>query len=238
MLKPMAMPAPKPGNVPAGIQHAFHEPGIGALEHSAAIERQQHGDQVVDGDDHRPPGRSQSQLAKAADGRHAFAGMNRTLAPGVETLFLTPSDRYLFLSATIALTQNDIKRVLAYSTCSQLGFMIMGLGVGGYTAGLAHLTTHAAFKACLFLGSGSVIHAVHSQDIFEMGGLWKKMKITAATFIIATLAIAGVPGFSGFYSKDMILAAALEFGMWQPEHLIIFFGALGGIGWLLQTPDF
>jgi NADH-quinone oxidoreductase subunit L len=132
----------------------------------------------------------------------------------------------LFISATIALTQNDIKKVLAYSTVSQLGFMVMGLGVGGYTAGLAHLTTHAAFKACLFLGSGSVIHAVHSQDIQEMGGLRKKMPITFYTFLIATLAIAGVPFFSGFYSKDMILAAALEFGMKNPQHLIIFLGAL------------
>jgi NADH-quinone oxidoreductase subunit L len=132
----------------------------------------------------------------------------------------------LFISATIAVTQNDIKKVLAYSTVSQLGFMVMGLGVGGYTAGLAHLSTHAAFKACLFLGSGSVIHAVHSQDIQEMGGLRKKMPITFWTFIIATLAIAGVPFFSGFYSKDMILAAALEFGMRNPAHYIIFFGAL------------
>jgi len=132
----------------------------------------------------------------------------------------------LFLAATIALTQNDIKKVLAYSTTSQLGFMIMGLGVGGFTAGLAHLTTHAAFKACLFLGSGSVIHAVHSQDIQEMGALRKKMPITFVTFLIATLAIAGVPLFSGFYSKDMILGAALEFGMRNPQHLIIFFGAL------------
>ncbi len=134
----------------------------------------------------------------------------------------------LFLTATIALAQNDIKKVLAYSTCSQLGYMIMGLGVGGYTAGLAHLTTHAAFKACLFLGSGSVIHAVHSQDIQEMGGLRKKMPITFVTFLIATLAISGVPGFSGFYSKDMILAAALEFGMKSanPLHMIFFVGAL------------
>jgi NADH-quinone oxidoreductase subunit L len=134
----------------------------------------------------------------------------------------------LFLTATIALAQNDIKKVLAYSTCSQLGYMIMGLGVGGYTAGLAHLTTHAAFKACLFLGSGSVIHAVHSQDIQEMGGLRKKMPITFATFLIATLAISGVPGFSGFYSKDMILGAALEFGMKSanPLHMIFFMGAL------------
>ncbi len=134
----------------------------------------------------------------------------------------------LFITATIALAQNDIKKVLAYSTCSQLGYMIMGLGVGGYTAGLAHLTTHAAFKACLFLGSGSVIHAVHSQDIQEMGGLRKKMPITFVTFLIATLAISGVPGFSGFYSKDMILGAALEFGMKSanPLHMIFFIGAL------------
>ncbi len=132
----------------------------------------------------------------------------------------------LFITATIALTATDIKKVLAYSTCSQLGFMIMGLGVGGYTAGLAHLMTHAAFKACLFLGSGSVIHAVHTQEITEMGGLWKKMKITAVTFIIATLAIAGVPGFSGFYSKDMILGAALEFGMRNPQHILLFAGAM------------
>ncbi|MHB1011893.1 MAG: NADH-quinone oxidoreductase subunit L [Desulfobacteria bacterium] len=134
----------------------------------------------------------------------------------------------LFITATIALAQNDIKKVLAYSTCSQLGYMIMGLGVGGYTAGLAHLATHAAFKACLFLGSGSVIHAVHSQDIQEMGGLRKKMPITFVTFLIATLAISGVPGFSGFYSKDMILGAALEFGMKSanPLHMIFFIGAL------------
>ena len=132
----------------------------------------------------------------------------------------------LFIAATIALTQNDIKKVLAYSTVSQLGFMIMGLGVGGYTAGLAHLATHAAFKACLFLGSGSVIHAIHTQDLREMGGLRKKMPITFVTFLIATLAIAGVPGFSGFFSKDMILAAALEFGMRNPAHYVLFFGAL------------
>jgi NADH-quinone oxidoreductase subunit L len=132
----------------------------------------------------------------------------------------------LMITATIALTARDIKKVLAYSTCSQLGFMVMGLGVGGFTAGLAHLTTHAAFKACLFLGSGSVIHAVHSQDIFEMGGLRKKMPITFWTFLIATLAIAGVPGFSGFFSKDMILGEALAFGMRNPQHLGIFIGAL------------
>src|SRR3990170_4983575 len=132
----------------------------------------------------------------------------------------------LFITGTIALAATDIKKILAYSTCSQLGFMVLGLGVGGFTAGLAHLTTHAAFKACLFLGSGSVIHAVHSQEITEMGGLRKKMPITFVTFLIATLAIAGVPLFSGFYSKDMILGAALEFGLKNPHHMILFAGAL------------
>ncbi len=132
----------------------------------------------------------------------------------------------LFMAATIALTQNDIKKVLAYSTVSQLGYMVMGLGVGGYTGGLAHLTTHAAFKACLFLGSGSVIHAVHSQDLREMGGLRKKMPVTFATFLVATLAIAGVPFFSGFYSKDMILGSALEFGMRNPHHMLLYVGGL------------
>ncbi|MGA6992345.1 MAG: NADH-quinone oxidoreductase subunit L, partial [Candidatus Deferrimicrobiaceae bacterium] len=132
----------------------------------------------------------------------------------------------LFIAGTIAITATDIKKVLAYSTCSQLGYMVLGLGVGGFTAGLAHLTTHAAFKACLFLGSGSVIHAVHSQEITEMGALRKKMPITFATFLIATLAISGVPLFSGFYSKDMILGAALEFGMKNTQHMILFAGAL------------
>ncbi|HEU5359928.1 MAG TPA: NADH-quinone oxidoreductase subunit L [Candidatus Deferrimicrobiaceae bacterium] len=132
----------------------------------------------------------------------------------------------LFITATIALTATDIKKVLAYSTCSQLGYMILGLGVGGFTAGLAHLTTHAAFKACLFLGSGSVIHAVHSQEITEMGALRKKMLITFVTFLVATLSIAGVPLFSGFYSKDMILKSALLFGMKNPQHMILFAGAL------------
>ena len=132
----------------------------------------------------------------------------------------------LFIAATIALAQNDIKKVLAYSTVSQLGYMVMGLGVGGYTAGLAHLATHAAFKACLFLGSGSVIHALHTQDMREMGGLRKKMPITFVTFFIATLAISGVPGFSGFFSKDMILGEALAFGMKNSAHYVLFFTAL------------
>jgi NADH-quinone oxidoreductase subunit L len=104
-------------------------------------------------------------------------------------------------AASIALAQDDIKRILAYSTLSQLGYMIMSLGVGGYTSGMFHLTTHACFKALLFLGAGSVIHSLHEQDIWKMGGLWKKMKITAFTFAIATLAISGIPPLAGFFLK-------------------------------------
>ncbi|MCX7918931.1 MAG: NADH-quinone oxidoreductase subunit L [bacterium] len=117
-----------------------------------------------------------------------------------------------FMAATIALVQNDIKRILAYSTISQLGFMLVGLGVGGYTAGTFHLFTHAFFKALLFLGAGSVIHGTGTQDIREMGGLYSKMKITAITFLVACVAIAGIPPFSGFWSKDEILLAAYRSG--------------------------
>jgi NADH-quinone oxidoreductase subunit L len=116
------------------------------------------------------------------------------------------------MAATIALVQNDIKRVLAYSTISQLGFMMMGLGVGGYTAGSFHLMTHAFFKALLFLGAGSVIHGTGMQDIREFGGLYPKMKTTAITFFIACLAIAGIPPLSGFWSKDEILLEAYRSG--------------------------
>lgn len=115
-----------------------------------------------------------------------------------------------FMAASIGLVQNDIKRVLAYSTVSQLGYMIMCLGLGGYTAGTFHLMTHAFFKALLFLGAGSVIHAMHTNNIWEMGGLYKKMKITAITFIIASLSISGIFPLSGFWSKDEILAVASQ----------------------------
>ena len=116
------------------------------------------------------------------------------------------------LAATIACTQFDIKRVLAYSTLSQLGYMMLGLGCAGYVAGMFHLMTHAFFKALLFLCAGSVIHATEKQDIREMGGLGRQMKITSATFLIACLAIAGVPPFSGFWSKDEILVAVQRSG--------------------------
>jgi NAD(P)H-quinone oxidoreductase subunit 5 len=121
-----------------------------------------------------------------------------------------------FLGASIAITQNDIKKGLAYSTVSQLGYMVMGMGVGAYSAGLFHLMTHAYFKAMMFLGSGSVIHGMEevvghdpdvAQDMRVMGGLRKYMPITAITFFIGTLAISGIPPFAGFWSKDEILAS-------------------------------
>ncbi|UCD65240.1 MAG: NADH-quinone oxidoreductase subunit L [Candidatus Zixiibacteriota bacterium] len=136
-----------------------------------------------------------------------------------------------FMAASIGLVQNDIKRVLAYSTVSQLGYMIMALGLYGYDtaqhghspgfyAGTFHLYTHAFFKGLLFLGAGSVIHAVHTNDIQEMGGLVRKMKTTAITFMIASLSIAGIFPLAGFWSKDEIVAAA-------SHHPIFLVGTLG-----------
>jgi len=116
-----------------------------------------------------------------------------------------------FYSATIGLVQTDIKKVLAYSTVSQLGYMFLACGVGAYTAGIFHLMTHAFFKGLLFLAAGSVIHAMGGeQDMMKMGGLRKKIPITYWTMFIATLAIAGIPGFAGFFSKDAILEAAKD----------------------------
>ncbi len=116
-------------------------------------------------------------------------------------------------AATIALVQNDIKRVIAYSTVSQLGYMFLALGVGAYSAGIFHLYTHAYFKALLFLASGSVIHALHDeQNMQKMGGLKKYMPVTYWVFILASLSISGIPGFSGFFSKDEILWRAYQSG--------------------------
>ncbi len=130
-----------------------------------------------------------------------------------------------FLAASIALTQNDIKKVLAYSTVSQLGYMVMSVGVGAYAFAFFHLVTHAFFKALLFLGSGSVIHAMHhEQDMRKMGGLKKKMPVTYWTFLIATLAISGIPLFSGFLSKDGLLAGTYAFGMLTGHWSIAVFG--------------
>jgi len=115
-------------------------------------------------------------------------------------------------AATIAITQRDFKRILAFSTLSQLGYMVMAIGVGSLTAGMFHLTTHAFFKALMFLCAGSVIHALHKQDVFEMGGVFKEMKITGTCMVIGGLAIAGIPPFAGFWSKDEILLVAKENG--------------------------
>ncbi|HWE40741.1 MAG TPA: NADH-quinone oxidoreductase subunit L [Isosphaeraceae bacterium] len=128
----------------------------------------------------------------------------------------------LFIAATIAMVQTDYKKVLAYSTVSQLGYMMLGLGVGGWSAGLFHLLTHAFFKALLFLGAGSVYHAVHTYEMPVLGGLYSKMRTTALTMGVATLAISGVPVFSGFFSKDAILASSLHLAMARPEHAPLF----------------
>lgn len=131
-----------------------------------------------------------------------------SLAPMALNLVAVIGLATAILAASIAIRQYDIKKVLAYSTVSQLGFMFLALGVGAYTTAVFHVMTHAFFKALMFLGSGSVIHAMGGeQDIRSMGGLGKKMKITSITFLIGCLAIAGIPGFSGFFSKDEILAA-------------------------------
>ena len=132
-----------------------------------------------------------------------------------------------FIPATIALTQNDIKKVLAYSTISQLGYMIMALGVGAYQFAFFHLVTHAFFKACLFLGSGSVILAMHhEQDMRQMGGLKKKLPLTYATFLMSTLAISGIPLTSGFLSKDGILAGTFAFGNLTGNYIFMVTGFL------------
>lgn len=125
----------------------------------------------------------------------------------------------MFVAATVAVVMTDIKKVLAYSTVSQLGFMMMALGIGGWVAGLFHLVTHAFFKALLFLGSGSVIYGCHhEQDMSKMGGLYPKMPITALTMLVGVLAIAGTPLFAGWYSKDAIMAAGLAYAWVHPLH--------------------
>ena len=149
-----------------------------------------------------------------------------------------------FFAATIGTAQNDIKRVLPYSTVSQLGYMFLAMGVGAFAAGIFHLMTHAFFKACLFLGSGAVIHSMHHalhhahshddpQDMRNMGGLWKKMPMTWGTFLVATVAIAGIPPFAGFFSKDEILWQAFA----NPLHgdLNILLWGLGAVAALLTA---
>ncbi len=148
-----------------------------------------------------------------------------TLAPCIQTIIVVIGLGTALLAASIALKQNDIKKVLAYSTVSQLGYMFLALGTGAYTAAVFHVMTHAFFKALLFLGSGSVIHAMGGeQDIRKMGGLKKWMPVTNITFLIGCLAIAGIPGFSGFFSKDEILASAWGFN--KIVYILALIGAL------------
>jgi len=152
-------------------------------------------------------------------GVYMVARMNAVyqLAPFAMDVVAVVGATTAIFAASMALVQNDIKKVLAYSTISQLGYMFLALGVGAFAAGIFHLMTHAFFKALLFLGAGSVIHAMSGeQDIRKMGGLWEKIPITAKTFAVATLAIAGIFPFAGFFSKDEILGQAFDrfFFLW------------------------
>ncbi len=135
------------------------------------------------------------------------------LSPGARDVVAIVGITTAVLGATIGIVQRDIKRVLAYSTISQLGYMCFALGVGAYIPAIFHLVTHAMFKGLMFLGSGSVIHGMHEeQDLFKMGGLRKKMPITAYTFLIGALAISGVTGLAGFWSKDEIIVGSYHAG--------------------------
>jgi NADH-quinone oxidoreductase subunit L len=167
----------------------------------------------------------------------ALAPVSQTVVAGIGALTA-------LFAATIGLRQYDIKKVLAYSTVSQLGYMFLGVGTGAITAGIFHLVTHAFFKALLFLGSGSVIHAMHhayhathshedAQDMRNMGGLFRYLPVTGVLMILATLAIAGIPPFSGFFSKDEILAFAFGRGEHQP--LFRLYWAMGATAALLTA---
>src|SRR5579863_294234 len=154
-----------------------------------------------------------------------------SMAPTTMAVVASVGAATAFFAATVGITQTDIKRVLAYSTISQLGYMFAAVGVGEYTAGVFHLMTHAFFKACLFLGAGSVIHAMGGeQDMRKMGGLRHKLPITFWTFLAATLAISGVPPFAGFMSKDEIIAGAYAHGdifvwalLWTGASITVFY---------------
>lgn len=144
------------------------------------------------------------------------------LAPIAKEIITFVGATTAFFAGTIALTQFDIKRVIAYSTCSQLGYMFFAIGVSAYSAAMFHLVTHAFFKALLFLGSGSVIHAMSDeQDMRKMGGIWKYIPQTYAMMWIGSLALAGIPFFAGFYSKDLILEATWLSGSWTGKYALI-----------------
>ncbi len=155
-----------------------------------------------------------------------------SLAPEALVVVATVGALTALFAATIGFAQNDIKKVLAYSTVSQLGYMFLGMGTGAYTAGIFHLMTHAFFKACLFLGSGSVILGMHhEQDMRRMGGLKKYMPVTYMTFLLATIAIAGIFPFAGFFSKDEILWKTFESGGHQYWYYVLWgMGVLGAMG--------
>ena len=134
------------------------------------------------------------------------------------------------LAACMAVVQTDLKKVLAYSTCSQLGYMIAALGAGSVMGGFFHLTTHGFFKALLFLCAGSVIHAVHSNEMSDMGGLFSKMKLTGITFMIGTFALMGLPGFAGFFSKDLVLEVLWHEAMHHPIYWLPTVACLIAVG--------
>lgn len=132
-------------------------------------------------------------------------------APGILTLMVFIGATTAFFAATVGIVQNDIKKVIAYSTCSQLGYMVFACGLSGYSAALFHLVNHAFFKALLFLSAGAVIHGLsNEQDIRRMGGLGKIMPFTYTMFLLGSLALIGFPFLSGFYSKDLILEIAFS----------------------------
>jgi NADH-quinone oxidoreductase subunit L len=160
-------------------------------------------------------------------------------APTAAMLIAITGGITALFAATVGLAQNDIKRVIAYSTCSQLGYMFFAAGVGAYQAAMFHLFTHAFFKALLFLGAGSVIHGMHhEQDMRKMGGLWKLLPVTYAVMMIGTIAITGIGfpghdfkfGFAGFYSKDSILESAFASADYSPVGLFVFFIGLFAAG--------
>jgi NADH-quinone oxidoreductase subunit L len=163
-----------------------------------------------------------------AAGVYLVARIFPVLTPEARLFIAIIGATTLTMAALIAVAQTDIKKVLAYSTLSQLGYMILALGVGSWIGALFHLITHAFFKALLFLGSGSVIHAAHhEQEMTQYGGLWRKIPVTAVTFAIAVFAIAGVPYLSGYFSKDMILEHAASFSLIAGDRgLSRWYGAL------------
>jgi NADH-quinone oxidoreductase subunit L len=151
------------------------------------------------------------------------------LSPDALTFVTLIGATTAMFASTVGLVQNDIKRIVAYSTCAQLGYMFVAMGVGAYSVGMYHLFTHAFFKALLFLGSGSVIIAMHhEQDIRHMGGLWRKIPFTYAMMLVGTLALTGFPLFAGYYSKDAIIEAA--FAGKNPAALYAFLMTLGAAG--------